>query len=213
MINIISLIYCGFNSRTLNNNTIIDINKYQKEIIDILIEKYNNNNSFFIILQNYNDNINLQTILNMLPDQFDNFAEIFNKNKNLVILFNTKYNKILFKEDLKIDSDNYIQFLCFFENIIIINILNNLNYTLCLIKIYKFITKISKKINLDNYRFIIVGNFTNTIYNKLKLILIKFINISDDNISTYDNLYDSLNNVISYEKIPNENDILIHAEL
>ena len=194
-------------THTINNN--IDNKKlYEKNIIDSICT-YNDNNNYFIALQNPNRNIKLDDIINLIPPTFDNFADIYNKDHNLVILYNTKYNKLLFYEEIIINND-YIQLICFKDNIIFINILFDKKYTQCLKKIFEILDNLSKKIILNNYRLIITGNFTSNIYNKLNIIIEKLYNIKNKSKNKYDNIFDNYNNIIDYIKF---NEIFYYAKL
>ena len=191
-------------THTINNN--IDDNKlYNKKIIDFLCMDNNN----IITLQNPNKNIKLDDIINLLSPTFDNFAEIFNKDHNLVILYNTNNNKLLFRDEIIINN-NYIQLICFQENFIIINVLFNNKYNQSIYKIYKILYNLSKNIKLNNYRLIITGNFKSDIYNKFNIIINKLFNIKNICINKYDNIYDNHNNIINYIKL---NDIIYYAQL
>ena len=190
-------------THTINNN--IDDNKlYNKKIIDFLCIDNN-----IITLQNPNKNIKLDDIINIVSPTFDNFAEIFNKDHNLVILYNTNNNKLLFRDEIIINN-NYIQLICFQENFIIINVLFNNKYNQSILKIYEILNNISKNIKLNNYRLIITGNFKSNIYNKFNIIINKLYNIKNICINKYDNIYDNYNNIINYIKL---NEIIYYAQL
>ena len=190
-------------THTINNN--IDDNKlYNKKIIDFLCIDNN-----IITLQNSNKNIKLDDIIKIVSPTFDNFAEIFNKDHNLVILYNTNNNKLLFRDEIIINN-NYIQLICFQENFIIINVLFNNKYNQSILKIYEILNNISKNIKLNNYRLIITGNFKSNIYNKFNIIINKLYNIKNICINKYDNIYDNYNNIINYIKL---NEIIYYAQL
>jgi len=187
----------GFITHSINNN-IINEKLYYNSIIQLISSKYNNNN-YFIALQNTNKNNYLEKIINLLPPEFDNFADLYNKEKNLVILYNTEYNKLLYHKDFIINN-NYIQIVCFKEIFIFINILFCDNYKKFLQYIYNILNKLSKKINVCNYKIIINGNFTNHINKKLNFII--------NNI--YNKKQSDYKHIINYIKL---NDLIYYGEL
>jgi len=72
---------------------LFNYNKFnsEKNIIDDILNLPNNN----YIISIYNNNINFIKILNMLPKQFDDYADL--SNNKILILYNTLKYKILYK--------------------------------------------------------------------------------------------------------------------
>jgi archaellum biogenesis ATPase FlaH len=118
-------------------------NNNEKNIVDIII----NNTTSDIFLVNTNCIIN--NILNMLPHNFDNFADITN-NENLLILYNTKIIKVLYR------SITLDHILIIIDSKLIIFIININHILLNIIK---------KLIKLVNNNKIIISTIHLNIYN------------------------------------------------
>lgn len=129
-------------------------NNNEKNIIDIII---NNDSDIFFV----NTNSIINNILNMLPSNFDNFAEITN-NKNLLILYDTKIIKVLYRS---ITLDHIL--IIIDSNLIIFII--NINYILL-----NIIKKLIKLVN--NNKMIISTIYLNIYNNDLNLNLMKITN-------------------------------------
>lgn len=140
---------------------LLENNSNEKNIVDIICN-YNNKDIFFI-----NTNCNIDKILNILPLNFDNFADISNEN-NLLILYNTKIFKVIYRSI----SKDYI--IIIINNLLIIfhsdNKINN-----------KFINIINKLIKLVNLKKIFISKiYLNISLNNNKLILQILINSNID---------------------------------
>ena len=159
--------------------------------INYLINNFNENN---IIIVHNKFNNNIYKLLNILPNEYENYADI--TNNNLCILYNTKKLKL----DNFSNKENY-QILIFNNNIIIINmfIYNNKLFIKMLLSIK----------NIINYKIILISNFNKDISTKINYILYnKFNFIIMDNI--YDNIYVNINNIKSIKYL---NDNIIYYEL
>lgn len=153
------------------------------DITDII---NNISNNYLIIINNKN-NYNINKLIDKLPNDFDNFADI--TNNNLSLLYNTKYLKLI----SFISNEKYQLFM--FNNFIIINMLDFISDI--------FINILLKINNINNYRVIIISNFCKKKSKKINLCLHKFYNFKLIN-NIYDKIYDSNDNIILY-KILNEN--------
>ena len=159
--------------------------------INYLINNFNENN---IIIVHNKFNNNIYKLLNILPNEYENYADI--TNNNLCILYNTKKLKL----DNFSNKENY-QILIFNNNIIIISMLiyNNKLFVKILLSIK----------NITNYKIILISNFNKDISTKINYILYnKFNFIIMDNI--YDNIYVNINNIKSIKYL---NDNIIYYEL
>ena len=168
----------------MNNLNILyyNLNNNNNDIIEIINNLCNN---YIIIIHNkYNYNIN--NLINKLPDDFDNFADI--TNNNLCLLYNTKHIKLKY-------IDNAIDYQLFiFNNIILINMINFISNN--------FINLLLKIKNINNYRLIIISNFNKNKSNKINLYLHKEFNFKLLK-SHFDYIYDSDDNILSYNIINN----------
>ena len=159
--------------------------------INYLINNFDENN---VIVVHNKFNNNIYKLLNILPNEYENYADI--TNNNLCILYNTKKLKL----DNFNNNDNY-QILIFNNNIIIISMLiyNNKLFVKILLSIK----------NITNYKIILISNFNKDISTKINYILYnKFNFIIMDNI--YDNIYVNMNNIKSIKYL---NDNIIYYEL
>jgi hypothetical protein len=138
---------------------LLENNTNENNIVDIIIN--NKNNDIYFI----NTNCNIEKILNILPSYFDNYADC-NNNNNLLILYNTKIYKVIYR----VISYDYI--IIIIENILIIFILNDeINKKLIVI-----IKKLIKLVKLNKL-------FIFEIYiNKITDILITYLNLINSNI-------------------------------
>ena len=171
-----------------------------KTDINYLINNFNENN--IIIIHNKFNNI--YKLLNILPNEFDNYADI--TNNNLCILYNTKKLK-LFNFD---NNENY-QILFFGtigfsdevsnNNIIIINMIiyNNILFIKILLSIK----------NIKNYKIILISNFNKYKSTKINYLLYKNFNFTIMN-KIYDNIYVNMNNIKSIKYL---NDNITYYEL
>jgi len=160
-----------FNLNFLSSNIMIIINNYiNNNLIDLL---YNNNyqyNNTYLILEH--DSYSVDELLTKLPNNLDNYAEIYNENKKLLILYNTSCNKLV-----KFINNFFYQILFFKYNDNIICILNIhiIESDPMIIDIIKIIKKYIKK----NQQIIIC--YSNKLnINTIKILLqeLKFENIS-----------------------------------
>ena len=135
----------------LNNN---DNNKHTIDLID----KINNIDIFFFFFSPIGE---INNFINILPNKFDNYADITN-NKNLLILYNTTCNKIIYR----IITNEYILIIIDCTLLIFINEINK-----NLINIIKKLIILSIKNNI-----IISKIFLNSITDKLNNYLIKLSN-------------------------------------
>ena len=138
---------------------LLENNANENNIVDIIIN--NKNNDIYFI----NTNCNIEKILNILPSYFDNYADC-NNNNNLLILYNTKIYKVIYR----VISYDYI--IIIIDNILIIFILNDeINQKLIVI-----IKKLIKLVKLNKL-------FICEIYiNKITDILITYLNLINSNI-------------------------------
>ena len=121
-----------------------------------------------IILINTKSKIN--NILEMLPYEFDNYADITNNN-NLLILYNTSHIKVIFR----FITNEFILFIIKNKLIIFINEIN--------LKLIKIIKKIIKLINNNNILITnIILNINNNTINYYLSKITNNINIINNHI-------------------------------
>jgi len=132
-------------------------NNNNKKIID-LIDKINNIDIYFFLITPINE---INNFINILSNKFDNYADITNNN-NLLILYNTICNKIIYR----IITNEYILIIIDSTLLILINEINK-----------KLINIIKKLIILSIKNNIVISKiFVNTITDKLNNYLIKLSN-------------------------------------